>query len=259
MSLLGTPVYANPSTPFWMGVGGGTVSGNLTVNGNLAVSGNADFTGTLVRIRANDKLYFTSANGATTGLLEYTDNGTNGFIETNGNLYLGRTLAGNTANTVFTPSAATTNNDVLAVGGTVSTKAGASITPQTIATNKSVAPIPASPIVTNIANDTAYPTVNGAVYDVSIKGRVLIAGGVADPDDQVQVVINNLQNYPGMSWIYVVYPSATGSVGLFDIRTRIISDAAIASLTVGFSTILNGASTAVYDGSVFSFNATRVA
>ena len=255
MSLLGSQVYANPSSPCWLGTAGGTVAGTTVFTGAVECDN-------VLRVASPLGLRLTAAppNQVNIGGIVAPDaGGANLFLATNGTMYLGRNTAGNTANTTFTPSAPATNNDILAVGGTVSTKAGASITPQTIATNKSVAPIPNSPTVTNITNDTAFPTVPGAVYDVSIKGRVLLASGVADPDDQVQVVVNNLQNYPGMSWIYVQYPSATGSVGLFDIRTRIISDATMTSLTVGFSTILNGASTAVYNGTIFSFNATRVA
>lgn len=179
MSLLGTPVYANPTTPIWAGV-----SGNQSISGNLSVTGT-----------------FTS-------------------------------------------------------GGIIT---GPSVTPAAlINASKTLNPVPASPTVTNITNDTAYPTVIGAIYDVSIKGRVLIASGTGAAGDLVTVIVNNGTNFPGNQWNYLVYPTAAGANGLFDIRTRIVCDTVMPSLTVGFTATLAGGSTGVYQGIVYSFNATRV-
>jgi hypothetical protein len=35
MSLLGTPVFANPTTPLWLGTAGGVITGSLTVEGEV--------------------------------------------------------------------------------------------------------------------------------------------------------------------------------------------------------------------------------
>jgi hypothetical protein len=199
-----------------------------------------------------------ASNPASYGLFASADASGNGYFQTNGTLYMGRT--GGVPTTTFLPAAIGTSNDLLTVTGQIQTKAGASVTPQTIATNKTITNVSNSPTVNNITNDTAYPTVSNAVYDVSIKGRVLLGSGTPDAGDEVDVVVNDGQNYPGMAWAYAQFPSsATGGPGLFDIRTRIISDAAIPSLTVGFTKTLAGVSTATYNGTVYSFNATRVA
>lgn len=256
MSLLGTPVYANPSTPLWASAGGGTISGFTTFAQGLESDG-------VTRVASPLGLRLTAAppnQVNVAGILAPDAAGQNLYFATNGIMYLGRNTAGNTANTTFTPAAPASNNDVLAVGGTISTKAGASITPQSlINSGKSVAPVPNSPTITTITNDTAYPTVIGGQYDVSVKGRILLASGASDPDDTIQVILTAGSAYPGAIWNYVVYPSATGELGLFDIRTRVTSDAVLASMTVGLTAILAGASTAVYNASVLSFNATRVA
>lgn len=39
MSLLGTQVFANPTTPIWLGTNGGTIDGLVTINGSLEVQG----------------------------------------------------------------------------------------------------------------------------------------------------------------------------------------------------------------------------
>lgn len=238
MSLLGTQVYANTVTPLWVSAGGDTIDGNLTVNGNFVAAGNsADFTGTLVRIRAADKLYFTSANGATTGLLEYTDNGTNGFIETNGSVYLGRTLAGTSANTVFTPSAPTTNGDVLAVGGRITTAAGGGITP--VSSPTALVNVPLGATVPMVPT-TPIPIATGTWYDIQVTGYwtiplgtapavgdkaeifIAVGGGVAPAFFKVSA--QDVQ-YPGLA----DDPWTAGSYRPFKIRARLLAGSNLAS------------------------------
>lgn len=234
MSLLGTPVYANPSTPLWLSSSGGTIAGNLTVTGD------ADFTGTVVRIRAADKLYFTNAGGNTTGLLEYTDNGTNGFIETNGTLYLGRTLAATNANTSFVPSAVTTNNDVLTVGGQILTAAGKGVSPLVSSTTSTSLPVG---VATSLAPTPAIPITSGQTYDIQISGYFSVPLGTTPaPLDKIEIITSVgpgvapafyatsivSEYYPGWSedvWV-------AGSFRPISIRARLPANANLANIVI---------------------------
>lgn len=233
MSLLANESYVNPTTPLWASATNGTIA-------NLSVTETADFQGTLVRIRATDKLYFTSSNGATTGMLEYTDNGTNGFIETNGSIYLGRTLAGNTANTSFTPSAATTNADVLAVGGRISTAPGGGITPLSSSTASTNIPVGVS---TSLAPSPAIPISTGLTYDVQINGYFSIPiGTVPAALDKMEILVSLgpgvspafyqyssiLNEYPG----WTEDPFVAGTTRPFQIRARLPSNANLANIVI---------------------------
>ena len=249
MSLLGTPVYANPTTPLWAGTGSANVT-NLEVTNSFQSDNVARFGGVGARWYAS--------NPASLGLYASADASGNGYIQTNGTLYMGRT--GGTPTTTFVPAAIGTSNDLLTVTGQIQTKAGASITPQPLINAPKTITSTNAPTTTTITNDTAYPTVNGAEYDVSIKGRILLSSGASDPDDTVQIILTTGVTYPGANWAYVEYPEAVGNagIGLVDIRTRVISDGAIASITVGATTVLAGASTAVYTFTAYSIDVTRV-
>lgn len=249
MSLLGTPVYANPTTPLWASTGTSTMA-NVEVTNQLQSDN-------VLKIGGVGARWF-ATNPSSFGLFASADGSGNGYFQTNGTLYMGRT--GGVPTTTFVPAAIGTSNDLLTVTGQIQTKAGASITPQPLINAAKTITSPNAPAVTNITNDTAYPTVNGAEYDVSIKGRILLSSGVADVDDTVNISLTTGSTYPGANWAYVEYPSAVGNagIGLVDIRTRVISDAAIPSILVGATTVLNGASTAVYTFTAYSIDVTRV-
>lgn len=247
MSLLGTPVYANPSTPLWASTGTSTMA-NVEVTNQLQSDNVAKFGGVGAR--------WFATNPASYGLFASADALGNGYIQTNGTLYMGRT--GGTPTTTFVPAAIGTSNDLLTITGQIQTKAGASITPQPLINASKTITSPNAPTTLDITNDTAYPTTLNAEYDVSVKGRVLLSSGTPDADDQVQILLTAGANYPGANWAYVQYPAAVGAIGLVDIRTRVISDAAIGSILVGATTILNGASTAVYTFTAYQIDVTRV-
>lgn len=229
----------NPTTPLWVSATGDTINGDLTVNGTTTLNGIVDFVGggNPVRVRANTQLYFTNAGGNTTGMLQYTDNGTNGFIQTNGSLYLGRTLSGTSANTVFTPSAPTTNGDVLAVGGRITTAPGGGITPVSSPTalvnvplGSTVAMVPTNPI----------PIATGIWYDIQVSGYwtiplgtapavgdkaeifVAVGGGVAPT--YFKVSAQDIQ-YPGLA----DDPWTAGSYRPFKIRARLLAGSNLAN------------------------------
>ena len=119
MSLLGTPVFANPSTPLWVGVGGGTISGNVTIDGFLTA-------GRVASSRALEPSFgnfaLVDASGLTVGGVNQLGTGgaSDTFLQTtSGRKILFGLVGGANANTTFTPSAVGANLDLLGVGGTV--------------------------------------------------------------------------------------------------------------------------------------------
>jgi len=112
MSLLGSQVYANPSTPLWLGTGG-----NQTINGSLFITG-------LVRAGTSGAgdLQTTSALALIDPSLNVngriTANSSNLFIQGTSNIKFGQIGTGNT-NTTLTISTFGANADLLTVGGTV--------------------------------------------------------------------------------------------------------------------------------------------
>lgn len=236
MSLLGTPVYANASTPIWLSAGGDTIQGNLTVNGTLDVSGNADFQSPQVSVAGqlslqgpNAKMSF-QETGVGTGMTLLSDTGqVNGFIETNGTLYLGRLVAGNTANTTFTPSAPTTNGDVLTVGGRIGTAAGGGITPIASSVPNTVIPFGGS---TPLSPVPALPTLPTTWYDVQLTGLWSLPGSFTPAADDVADVTVAVEagGPPQQYWSWTLqdrqYPSIQWSPGGYsevNLRGRVLS------------------------------------
>jgi len=243
MSLLGTPVYANPTTPLWVSVGGDTIDGNLTVNGNLAVNGPAQFYGGhTVKIANPSTLYLANTGQSQAGALLYSDNAAtpNGFVETNATIYLGRIGAGNTANTSFVPSAATTNGDVLSVGGQILSAAGKGITPLSSSTASTNIPLGVS---TSLAPSPAVPITSGQTYDVQVNGYFAVPVGTTPaPLDKMEVLVSVgsgtspgffqyssiLDLYPG----FVDDPWVAGTFRPFQIRARLPSNSTLANITI---------------------------
>jgi hypothetical protein len=119
MSLLGTPVYANPSTPLWASASGGTITGNVAVDGFLSAG----------RVAASRQLEpafgnfaLVDASGITVGGLNQlgTPGATDTVVQTGSGRKLFFGLVGGAgANTSLTPSAVGSNTDLFSVGGTV--------------------------------------------------------------------------------------------------------------------------------------------
>lgn len=121
MSLLGTPVFGNPTTPIWLGVGGGTISGSLQVDGNVQAG---RFGASKVLGGPNfGNFALVDASGNTIGGLNQL--GTPGASDVNittqpGQKVVFGTVGNNTGgNTSLTVSAQGANLDLLTVGGTV--------------------------------------------------------------------------------------------------------------------------------------------
>ena len=105
MSLLGTPVYANPSTPLWASSTNPVFSG-VVYAGEFQTTGGGDIV--LKDISGNTALRL--ATGSTAPSPAY--------LQTNTNLYFGQVGQG-TVNTTFTPSSPGANTDTLLVGGAI--------------------------------------------------------------------------------------------------------------------------------------------
>jgi len=253
MSLLGTPVYANTSTPLWVSVNGGTVTGNLTVDGTLAVDGPAQFFGGhTVKIANPSTLYLANTGQSQAGALLYSDDAAtpNGYVETNAVVYLGRIGAGNTANTAFTPSAAGTDGDLLEVGGQILTAPGGGITPlvsSTATTNITVG----GPSI-DLSPSPVIPITTGLTYEIEVKGFVTIPLLTAPAaGDKFELIVSvGPGALPGayrFTEVYDMYPGfvddpwVAGSFRPFSIRTRLPSNANLANIVV--SGTLTGAGT----------------
>lgn len=107
MSLLGTQVYANSSTPLWLSAGGGTVNGPLFVDGLVRSNGDLQTSSAVAFIDSS-----LNVNG------RITANSSNLFIQGTSNIKFGQIGTGNT-NTSLTISTFGANADLLTVGGTV--------------------------------------------------------------------------------------------------------------------------------------------
>jgi len=181
MSLLGTPVYANPSTPLWLGVDGGVISGNLVVDGSLVVDGGIQ---TTTNVSAPSFLVL-DPSGATTGAITRADAGAGAGLNFQGSAFkFGRVGTGN-ANTILTTSVFGANTDLLSVGGTMNCLIGPTPT-QVITSTKTVNPIAVSPAApSQFGVDTTITSVSNAEYDVQVTGTVFCVSGAVDASDYI--------------------------------------------------------------------------
>lgn len=255
MSLLGTQVYANPTTPCWVSASGDVINGDLTVTGTLTAEGPVKIDNGVIGIE------FNSATGVGPGMTMYADaTGTNGNIESDGSIYLGRIGAGATANSQYISGAAGTDTDTLSIGGTVEATvlfAGPSVTPLSlITTTRSINPVPVSPAPqANFIVDTNYPTVSGQEYDIQARGVIAVAAGAPDVSDTVGLVVHA---GGGATWGYTFFPSAVGASNSWQFRDRIVSQGSSPTIFISVSSTQAGASTATYAVNLIQADVTRV-
>jgi hypothetical protein len=262
MSLLGSQVFASSSTPCWLSTGGGEVEGSIAVRDTVAIVPSI-VSGTSALVLgpggAPDYPYTSLIESTPVDVL--TSLGSELSFYTRQNILatppaLAMTIDSTQNVTMSSGLTVTSNLDVL---GLIQ---GPSMTPsEIINATKVITPIPTAPLSTAFAVDTPYPTVSGETYEISAKGRIFLDSGTPDPGDVIYVTLTAGATYPGTVWIYPVFPSAAGvsGIGLFDIFTRVKSDQALPSITVSVGQVLAGGSTAVYEASLYSFSATRVA
>ena len=246
MSLLGTPVYANPSTPLWVGAGGGTVNGNLIVDGFLTA-------GRVASSKAIEPGFgnfaLTDASGNTCGGLNQV--GAVGASDVYVNVGSGNKiqfgLVGfSSGNSYITPSAVGANTDLLSVGGQILSAPGGGISP--------IIPVVGGPVtVTQNATPVALtitPAVtllNGATYDIQVSGYWAVGAGTTTPAT-ADVASLTLQTGTGSSpgnlrYLITDYqypalaeaPWTSASFHPFHIRVRAPSNGAVLTLTPAFT------------------------
>ena len=251
MSLLINESYVNPNQSLWLSAtNGGTVDGNLTVTGTLDVKGNATFESPQVDILG--QLYIDGANasaeitfgevGVGVGLNLSTDpTQTDAFIENDGTIYLGRVTAGTTANTSFTSSAPTTNGDVLAVGGRITTAPGGGITP--LASSTALTNVGLGAGAVSIAPTPAIPITTGKWYDMQVTGYwVVPIATTPAPLDQASVSLflgaGVSPGFYAFSSFDTQYPGWTedtwtpASFRPFQIRARLLASATLPNIVL---------------------------
>ena len=150
MSLLGTPVYANDSTPLWASVGSPTFAGQVTAS-SFAATGNLR----ALDASGNTALLLTSGGGNPALGLSY--------IQSAGTIKFGQIGTGNT-NSSLTVSAYGSGADVLTIGGQI---VGGGITP-TSSTVGGVTVPNGSPQTLTIT--PAINLVSGGIYDIQVEG-----------------------------------------------------------------------------------------
>lgn len=118
MSLLGTQVYANPSTPCWVSASGDTINGNLTVNGNISATGSVT-AGPLGVIAPDDGNGFSVTSGATVKTrLQHIAGGARTLLSSSDPIYFTQPTVAN-GNSSLTISAYGAGTDSLVIGGRV--------------------------------------------------------------------------------------------------------------------------------------------
>lgn len=119
MSLLGTQVYANPDTPCWLSVDGGTIEGNLIVNGDIDATGTITGDAGVTTVEGGTGFQVVTAGGAPVSAIQHLPAPTSRTIINTNDPLLFAQVGTTQGNTSLTLSAFGANTDVLAVGGSV--------------------------------------------------------------------------------------------------------------------------------------------
>lgn len=129
---------------------------------------------------------------------------------------------------------------------------------QLVTSVKTINPLPVSPTAASaFPVDVNYPTASNRQYDVQARGVLAAVGGAPDADDIVNITLD-AGTTTGV-WTYQFKPSSVGDNGNWEIRDRIISDAATATIFITAQTLRAGASTANYSATLRQLDVTRVA
>jgi hypothetical protein len=261
MSLLGTAVYANPATPLWLGVDGGTISGNLIVEGEIE---------SLTSVAA-PILQTIDPSGNVTGQIVPASAGAGTGLNFQGGSFKFGRIGTSSANTILTTSVAGANTDLLSVGGTMNCLIGPTPT-QVITSSKSVASIAVSPAApSQFGVDTTITSVSGAEYDVQMTGIVSCASGTVNAADYI--VFNFTAGGSG-NLDAIVFPGeanaglggngvtglgplvAAGAGATISLRARVVSSASGTTLSANVRAFLTG--TAVYSAQLTVLDVQRV-
>jgi hypothetical protein len=262
MSLLGTPVYANTTTPLWLSAGGGTISGNLVVNGGIRATTNMSTPSYLV----------IDPSGATTGGITYAATGAGAGLNFQGNLFEFGRLGTGSVNTTLTPSAFGANTDNLTVGGTINCLIGP-VPAQVITSTKTVTPIAVSPTApSQFGTDNTITSVSGAEYDVQVTGSVYCITGTPDAADYI---VYNFTAGGSGTLSAIIYPAAAdaglggngvtgigplvaaGASATVTLRARVVSGASGTALSAN-ARVFQSTGTATYGATLSVLDVQRV-
>jgi hypothetical protein len=263
MSLLGTAVYANTSTPLWLGVDGGTINGNLTVDGTITA------TSDIISETEVDapSLRVIDSNAASTMILA-NDGAGNSLIQSTDVIKFTQ-LGTINGNTTLTQSVAGANADNLTVGGRINCLIGP-VPTQVITSTKTVASMAVSPAApSQFGTDTTITSISGAEYDVQVTGTVFCDSGIVDPADYI--VFNFTAGGSGVLDA-IVFPGAAslggngvtglaplvaaGAAATVTLRARVVSSASGTALSANVRAFLTG--TAVYGATLTVLDVQRV-
>ena len=255
MSALIRESHANATQALFLPAdGNATITGNLTVKGLTVLEGPVE-TDNIVNMYSS-----TTAPVPALQILPVAGPPEKVQLRTDGSIGFGTLTLATNPQTTIQPSN-TPNADVLTVGGALvaTTLAGIGPAPVSlIAAPQTITPAPVSPApAVGFAVSTNVGTQAGWEFDVMARGTIALAGGVADPDDIINIQLD--AGTTGISvWTYQFKPSAVGANGNWQIRDRIVSDATTTTLFVAVQVLRAGASTADYTVNLAQLDATRV-
>lgn len=204
MSLLGTPVFANPTTPLWLSNNGGVISGNLSIEGNLT-------TGTGIATIEGGGLggleILTSAGQQVTRIQHLPGVSPRTIIQSSDPIFFNQigTAQGNTSLTV---SAFGANADVLAVGGRVSatglTLGNAGLAPTvgtgTLAAGSAIINTTASDVTSYILLTHTNLNASTAVGTLRVVNKLANSFTVNSVDATGAVEVNDLSDF---DWVII--------------------------------------------------------
>ena len=263
MSLLGTAVYANTSTPLWLGVDGGTINGNLTVDGTITA------TSDIISETEVDapSLRVIDSNAASTMILA-NDGAGNSLIQSTDVIKFTQ-LGTINGNTTLTQSVAGANADNLTVGGRINCLIGP-VPTQVITSTKTVASMAVSPAApSQFGTDTTITSISGAEYDVQVTGTVFCDSGIVDPADYIvfsftaggsgvldAIVFPGAASLGGNGVTGLAPLVAAGAAATVTLRARVVSSASGTALSANVRAFLTG--TAVYGATLTVLDVQRV-
>jgi hypothetical protein len=270
MSLLGSQVYANPTTPLWGSGGGGGGSNatfsNVTVTSNVVVGGAVE-----VPFLNLTDLSGNAGVGSLQSLAVSDGDSADGFILQGELLRFGKQATKN-ANTTFVPSVFGANTDNFSVGGTMNCLIGP-VPTQLITSTKNISNVSVSPSGPDaFPVDVSLSSISNAEYDVQMTGTVYVASGAIDASDYV---VMNLVTSGGSGTLgAIVFPSerllganfvsgigplvASGAAANVNLRSRITATASGTTLGANVRAFSPNASTAVYGANLTFLDVQRV-
>jgi hypothetical protein len=217
MSLLGTQVYANPSTPCWLGTSGGTISGNLVVDGNIGASGSVTAGQGFVTVESASVNGFSVLNTAQTQTvtnIQHLPAPSSRTVIQSGDPFVFAKVGASNGNTVLTTSAFGANTDQLEVLGTIQTL---NLSANKLSLLGSGSPAPAAVVGTatiTVASTLTYVIVNTTAVTATSKIFVShAAASVAGPGNggaQGGLTVNPTFIVPGVSFRIDLVAPATG-------------------------------------------------